>query len=239
VIDPVYALTLRSLLLQKRTIVLVLIALAPVLMALAYALGRSPGDHDHSFYSDLVQQLFVPTVASLVSLVFGVSAFGDEREDGTILYLVATPQARLRLVAAKVAAAWTAALLLLVPSLIVSGALSLRHGLTAGLVGWPLAGIVLASLAYCGASVLLSLYTRRPIVIGVLYILLWEGSIATFAASAAKLSISAYGRAFVGRVLPQAAAPVSGTAVAAVVLIAVTAVAAWATARALGRVELP
>ncbi len=238
-IDPVYTLTLRSLILQKRTIVLVLVALAPVLMALAYALGRSPGDHDHSFYSDLVQQLFVPTVASLVSLVFGVSAFGDEREDGTILYLVATPQARLRLVAAKVAAAWTAALLLLVPSLIVSGALSLRHGLTAGLVGWPLAGIVLASLAYCGASVLLSLYTRRPIVIGVLYILLWEGSIATFAASAAKLSISAYGRAFVGRVLPQAAAPVSGTAVAAVVLIAVTAVAAWATARALGRVELP
>ena len=238
-IDPVYTLTLRSLILQKRTIVLVLVALAPVLMALAYALGRSPGDHDHSFYSDLVQQLFVPTVASLVSLVFGVSAFGDEREDGTILYLVATPQARLRLVAAKVAAAWTAALLLLVPSLIVSGALSLRHGLTAGLVGWPLAGIVLASLAYCGASVLLSLYTRRPIVIGVLYILLWEGSIATFAASAARLSISAYGRAFVGRVLPQAAAPVSGTAVAAVVLIAVTAVAAWATARALGRVELP
>jgi ABC-2 type transport system permease protein len=239
VIDPVYALTLRALILQKRTIVLALVALAPVLMALAYALGRSPGDHDHSFYSDLVQQLFVPTVASLISLVFGVSAFGDEREDGTILYLVATPQARLRLVVAKLAAAWTASLLLLVPSLVVSGALSLRHGLTAGLVGWPLAGVVLASLAYCGGSVLLSLYTRRPIVIGVLYILLWEGSIATFAASAAKLSISAYGRAFAGHVLPQAARPVSGTAVAAIVLLAVTAATAWATARALGRVELP
>jgi ABC-2 type transport system permease protein len=238
-IDAVYALTLRSLILQKRTIVLALIALAPVLMALAYALARSPGSHDHSFYSDLVQQLFVPTVASLISLVFGVSAFGDEREDGTILYLVATPQSRLRLVVAKVAAAWTASLALLVPSLVVSGVLSLRGGLTAGLVGWPLVGVVLASLAYCGASVLLSLYTRRPIVIGVLYILLWEGSIATFAASAAKLSISAYGRAFVGHVLPQASKPVSGTAVAAIVLILVTAVASWATARALGRVELP
>ncbi|HKV68559.1 MAG TPA: ABC transporter permease [Gaiellales bacterium] len=238
-IDAVYGLTLRSLLLQKRTIVLVVVALTPVLMALAYALARSPGDHDHSFYSDLVQQLFVPTVAALVSLVFGVSAFGDEREDGTILYLVATPQARLRLVVAKVAAAWTASLLLLVPSLIVSGALSLRHGLTAGLVGWPLAGVVLASLAYCAGSVLLSLYTRRPIVIGVLYIILWEGSIATFAASAAKLSISAYGRAFVGHVLPQAAPPVSGTLVAGIVLVAVSAATAWFAARALGRVELP
>jgi ABC-2 type transport system permease protein len=239
VIDPVYTLTLRSLILQKRTIVLVLVACAPVLMALAYALARSPGDHDHSFYSDLVQQLFVPTVASLIALVFGVSAFGDEREDGTILYLVATPQARLRLVVAKVAAAWTATLLLLVPSLILSGALSLRTGLTAGLVGWPLLGVVLASLAYCAAAVLLSLYTRRPIVIGVIYILLWEGSIATFAASAAKLSISAYGRAFVGHVLPQASRPVAGTAVSALVLVAVAAAAAWATARALGRVELP
>jgi len=239
VIDAVYGLTLRSLLLQKRTIVLVVVALTPVLMALAYALARSPGDHDHSFYSDLVQQLFVPTVASLIALVFGVSAFGDEREDGTILYLVATPQARLRLVTAKVAAAWTATLLLLVPSLVVSGALSLRHGLTAGLIGWPLLGVVLASLAYCAAAVLLSLYTRRPIVIGVIYILLWEGSIATFAPSAAKLSISAYGRAFVGHVLPQAAQPVAGTVVSALVLVAVAAAAAWATARALGRVELP
>jgi ABC-2 type transport system permease protein len=239
VIDPVYTLTLRSLILQKRTIVLLVVALAPVLMALAYALGRSPGDHDHSFYSDLVQQLFVPTVASLIALVFGVSAFGDEREDGTILYLVATPQSRIRLVLAKVAAAWTATLALLVPSLVASGVLSLRHGLTAALVGWPLAGVVLASLAYCGASVLLSLYTRRPIVIGVLYILLWEGSIATFAASAAKLSISAYGRAFVGHVLPHASPPVAGTAVATLVLVAVTAAATWAAARALGRVELP
>jgi ABC-2 type transport system permease protein len=239
VIRPVFALTLRSLLLQRRTIVLALVAAAPVLMALVYALARSPGSHDHSFYSDLVQQLFVPTVAALISLVFGVSAFGDEREDGTILYLVATPQPRLELVVAKIAAAWTAAMILLVPSLVVSGLLSLRSGVTAGLIGWPLLGVVLASLAYCAASVLLSLYSRRPIVIGVLYILLWEGSIATFAASAAKLSISAYGRAFVAHVLPQASRPVAGTVVSALVLVAVISVAGWAAARALRRVELP
>ena len=238
-IRPVFALTLRSLLLQKRTIVLGLVAAAPVLMALIYALARSPGSHDHSFYSDLVQQLFVPTVASLISLVFGVSAFGDEREDGTILYLVATPQPRRELVAAKIAAAWAATLILLVPSLVASGLLSLRTGSSTALIGWPLLGVLLASLAYCAGSVLLSLYTRRPIVIGVLYILLWEGSIATFAASAAKLSISAYGRAFTAHVLPQASRPVASTAVSALVLLVVVAVTGWAAARALTRVELP
>jgi ABC-2 type transport system permease protein len=241
VIGPVFRLTLRALLWQKRTIMLSLVAAAPALMALAYALGRSGHVHDHRFYSDLVQQMFVPTVASLISLVFGVSAFGDEREDGTVLYLVATPQPRLGLAVAKIGAAWVASLVLLVPSLIVSGLLALSGsgGLSAGLIGWPLAGVALAGLAYCAVSVLLSLYTRRPVVIGILYILLWEGSIATFAKSAAKLSISAYGRAFVAHALPQAAKPAASAAAAAIVLAAVICAAAWASARALTRVELP
>ncbi len=238
-IAPVFRLTLRSLLLQRRTIVLALVTLAPIVTALAYALARPAGSNDNSFYSDLVQQLFVPTVASLIALVFGVSAFGDEREDGTILYLVATPQPRLELVIAKIAAAWTAALILLVPSLVVSGLLSLGSGSTVGLIGWPLLGVVLASLAYCAAAVWLSLHTRRPIIIGILYILLWEGSIATFAASAARLSISAYGRAFVAHALPQASRPVAGTVPSALILAGVVGVAGWATARALRRVELP
>ena len=123
---PVYGLTLRSLLLQRRTIVLALLAGAPVLMAFVYAVAAR-ADADHlEFYSHLVQQLFVPTIAAVVALVIGVSAIGDEREDGTILYLVATPQSRLGLIATKIAAAWTATLVLLVPSLVISAILILK-----------------------------------------------------------------------------------------------------------------
>jgi ABC-2 type transport system permease protein len=239
VIWPVFRLTLRALLWQKRTIMLALVAAAPALMALVYALARSGHVHDHEFYSNLVQEMFVPTVASLISLVFGVSAFGDEREDGTVLYLVATPQPRMGLAVAKIGAAWVASLVVLVPSLVASGLLALGGGASVRLIGWPLVGVVLASLAYCSAAVLLSLYTRRPVVIGILYILLWEGSIATFARSAAKLSISAYGRAFVAHALPQAAKPAAGTAASVVVLGVVICAAGWASARALTRVELP
>ena len=238
-IGPVFRLTLRALLWQKRTIMLALVAAAPALMALVYALARSGHVHDHEFYSNLVQEMFVPTVASLISLVFGVSAFGDEREDGTVLYLVATPQPRLGLAVAKIGAAWVASLVLLVPSLVASGLLALGGSASLRLIGWPLVGVVLASLAYCSAAVLLSLYTRRPVVVGILYILLWEGSIATFAKSAAKLSISAYGRAFVAHALPQAAKPAAGTAASAIVLAVVICAAGWASARALTRVELP
>jgi ABC-2 type transport system permease protein len=239
VIGPVLRLTLRALLLQKRTIMLALICLAPVLTALIYALAKDPTSSDLDFYSGIVQQLFVPTVAAVIALVFGVSAFGDEREDGTILYLVATPQPRIELVAAKVAAAWIATLLLLVPSLVLTAFLSLEGNLTTGELAWPLVGVVLASLAYCAVAAWLSLMTRRPIIIGIIYILLWEGSIATFAASAERLSISAYGRSFVAHALPQAAKPVTGMVNSTLVLAVVVAVAGWATARALVRRELP
>jgi ABC-2 type transport system permease protein len=236
---PVVRLTLRALLLQKRTIVLVAVAALPLVMAFVFALAHPSGANHHDFYSGLVQQLFVPTVASLVSLVFGVSAFGDEREDGTILYLVATPQPRIELAAAKTLAAWLAAMILLVPSLILSGLLALGPQATVSLIGWPLVGVAAASLAYCAAASLLSLYTRRPVIIGVLYILLWESSIATFAASAKKLSISAYGRAFVAHVLPQSSPAVTGMGVAAIVLAVVICVSLWATARGLSHRELP
>jgi ABC-2 type transport system permease protein len=239
VIGPIYRLTLRALLVQKRTLMLALVALAPVVTALIFALARGPQDSVRDFYSAIVQQLFVPTVASLIALVFGVSAFGDEREDGTILYLVATPQPRVELVIAKVAAAWTATLALVVPSLVLSGVLALGGQAGVRLIGWPLLGVMLSTLAYCAASAWLSLMTRRPVVIGVIYILLWEGSIATFAASAAKLSISAYGRAFVAHALPQAATPVAGTVASTVVLAIVVAVAIMAATRRLVTAELP
>jgi ABC-2 type transport system permease protein len=238
IIGPVYRLTLRALLLQRRTILLALLAAAPVVMALVYALAASADAHHFRFYSHLVQDLFVPTIAAVVALVIGVSAIGDEREDGTIYYLVATPQSRIGLIATKVAAAWTATLLLLVPSLVISALLILRGAADASSILWPVAGVALATLAYCGVAGWLSLRTRRPIVIGVLYILLWEGSIATFAASASKLSIAAYGRALVAERLPEAAAPVVGPAPAVVILIAAAAITCWLGARALVRVEL-
>ena len=80
---------------------------------------------------------------------------------------------------------------------------------------------------------------RRPIVVGVLYILLWEGSIATFAASADRLSIAAYGRALVAERLPQAAAAVVSPGTAIIVLLCAAAGGTLLAARAMTRAELP
>ena len=236
---PIYGLTIRALLGQRRTLALVLLSLAPVLMALVFSLAADADADPYRFYSRLVQRLFIPVITALVALIVGVSAIGDEREDGTILYLAATPLPRLGIVVAKILAAWTVCLALLVPSVVVCGLLALTGDVTIAILVWPALGVALAALAYCAVGGWLSLQVRRPIVVGVIYILLWEGSIATYAASADRLSIAAYGRALVAEQLPQSAAGVVSPATAAIVLIAATVAGALLGARAMTRAELP
>src|SRR5262249_54412778 len=135
--------------------------------------------------------------------------------------------------------AWAVCAVLLVPGVVLCGLLALGGDVTVGLILWPLAGVILAALAYCAGSAWLSLFVRRPIVVGVLYILLWEGSIATYAASADRLSIAAYGRALVAEKLPEAAGAVVSPGVAAVVLVCAAAGGALLAARAMRHAELP
>ena len=236
---PIYGLTIRALLGQKRTLALVLLSCAPVFMAAVFSVAADADADPHNFYSRLVQRLFIPLITALVALIVGVSAIGDEREDGTILYLVATPLPRLGIVVAKILAAWTVCVALLVPSVVVCGLLALTGDVTFAVLFWPALGVTLAALAYCAVGGWLSLQVRRPIVVGVIYILLWEGSIATYAASADRLSIAAYGRAMVAEQLPQSAAGVVSPATAAVILLVATVAGALLGARALTRTELP
>ena len=78
--------------------------------------------------------------------------------------------------------------------------------------------------------------------IGLIYVLFWEGSIATFAPSARWLSLGAYGRAVVAGGLPSSTdenVPAIGAAAAVLVLAGVAAVATLWCGRRLARVELP
>jgi ABC-type transport system involved in multi-copper enzyme maturation permease subunit len=44
-----------------------------------------------SRYASLAETLFLSTAVAIVSLVLGASSIGDERDDGSILHVVATP----------------------------------------------------------------------------------------------------------------------------------------------------
>ena len=234
---PVYRLTLRSLFTGKKVLALAALALVPVIAATVFA---SAGEIEPElFWARMLQRLVIPTITAFIAVVIGASAIADEREDGTILYLASTPLSRLTLIATKIAAAWTATLALLVPAVLASGAIALSGEADAAQIAWPLLGVVLAALCYCAAAAWLAMVVRRPVVIGVLYILLWEGSIATFAASADRFSIAAYGRAIAVEGVIDVNAPDASAAAAIVILAAVAALAAWAAARRMTRTELP
>ena len=87
---------------------------------------------------------------------------------------------------------------------------------------------MVGACAYAAAFGALSLRVKRPVVIGLIYVLFWEGSIATFAPSARWLSLGAYARAVVAGGLPSFTdynVPAIGAFAAAAVLAGVAALA--------------
>jgi len=171
---PVVAITLRSLLDQRRFWLMVLLAAVPALLTL---MGRAFGEAD--FSERIFDQLMVQTVLPLVALIFGTGALGSELEDGTIVYLLAKPGHRARIVVAKglVAAGITAALV--VPSTLVTGFLVATT--EPDIVGPTLAyavAVAVGGAAYALGFMTLSSITSRALAIGLGYVLLWEGVLA-------------------------------------------------------------
>lgn len=225
----------RGLARTGRTLALAAIATLPILVAIAQ---RIDGEESSAVvYADLLAQLIIPTVVAFVALVLAASAIGDDREDGTILFLVATSIPRSLLVASKAVAAWLVSMLVLIPSLVATA--TILGQTSAGALAWPLIAVALVSAAYAGIFTWVSLLTRRAIIVGAVYVLLWEGTIATFADSADRLSLAAYGRRIAAAGVGDIDAPAMGLATAIIVLAAAAVVGVWLGARALRRVELP
>ena len=100
---------------------------------------------------------------------------------------------------------------------------------------------MLAAAAYAALSLLLSLSIRHGILAGILYVLLWEGSIGNFAASASRFSIAAYAKVIASKgfddVPPLNVPNVSEAAAVALLAIGTVLLLAAAT-RALKRADL-
>ncbi len=166
--------TLRGLLGRRRTLLMLLLALLPVLVGLLIRIGGGRSDAP-----EILDTLVVRTVLPLIALVFGTATIGSEVEDGTAVFLLAKPIPRWRIALAKlaVAAALTAALV--VPPLIVTGLLVGGFGgeSVSTAIGFALAAIA-GGTAYAVAFSALGVVTSRALVVGLGYTLLWEGVLA-------------------------------------------------------------
>jgi ABC-2 type transport system permease protein len=170
VMAPLIEVTLRGLLGRRRTILLALLAGLPVLIALLIKVSGGRPDADR-----ILDTLVVRTVMPLVALIIGTAAIGSEIDDGTAVYLIIKPIPRWRIALSKilVAAGLTAAMV--VPAVLLTGLLlGSRNDTATTLVGFAVACLVGGS-AYAAAFVTLSLFTTRALLLGLAYVLIWEG----------------------------------------------------------------
>ena len=234
---PVFMLALRTALGGRRVFALLSLNLIPVIAAVAGAAGEAS---HAALYARVVGNIVIPIQVALVALALAGATISDERDESTILYLTQTPLARMAIVGAKLAAIGVGTAALTLPGAI-AGAL-LVSGRGGGAVLITLAAVWLATLAYAGLFTWLAFRLRRAVVSGLLYIVIWEGSIASFAASADRLSVSAYARRIAKAAEPdfawRTAAP-TGVTAAVIALLVFTLGGLWLGTRRLERMELP
>lgn len=174
----------------------------------------------------LLGDLGMAVLLPLTALVIGSSVLGLEIEDGTITHLLTKPLPRGEIVLSKLAVAWMVTSVATAVPLAVAGAIAGSWQLAAGLF----AGAVAGALVYSAVFLAFSVLTRRPVALGLIYIMLWENLLVRFADGAAYLSVQEYAGALTSAVAPGEFQPTAFPALAALILAAALAVAATWTA---------
>ncbi|MBO1415345.1 ABC transporter permease [Streptomyces sp. FH025] len=215
-------LTLRGLLGRRRgALLLVAPALLLVISAIA---GASSDGASHDLTAKILGQLDLGTLVPILGLVIGTGVIATEIDDGSIVYLLAKPLPRHRIVTTKLVVAigitWLVAA---VPTLLAG---LLLYGTRDGVALGYTVAVLVAGAAYSALFLLLGVVTRHAVVAGLAYALVWESLIGNFVEGARTLSVQQWGRAVAEAVAGDTAIGADVSLGAAVPLLLVVTVAA-------------
>ena len=187
------SLTLRSLLGRKR--IWLLLPLPALLIGLTL-LGHLHDAVSTDWIQPIEQGLGFGVVVPVMALIIGASVIGSEIDDGTIVHILTKPLPRREILIAKLVVAAAVTAVTTGVTLFVAGVIAsdLRFG-----VGLAV-GAAIASCCYCALFVALSLVSRRPVLVGLVYILLWEGLLTHVLTSGGVISIEAYAVTIANRI---------------------------------------
>jgi len=179
--------TLRQLVSRRRTVLLLLLGLVLIVVALVFRLAGDEARAMH-FTAGLLSSLGVGTLMPLVALILGTGAIGAEIDDGTAVFLLSKPLSRRSVVLTKLVVAAACAIALTSGPMLVAGVLG-AGGLGDGLVLGFVAAAAIGSVLYAAIFLALSLVTSRALVLGLAYVLIWEGLLAGLFAGTRTFSI--------------------------------------------------
>jgi ABC-2 type transport system permease protein len=176
---------------------LLLLPLPVLLLGLAL-LADSFGADPDEWVAPVVVALGFGVVLPVMALIVGTGVLGSEIDDGTVIHILAKPLPRREIVLAKLVVAILVTVLSagvpLFLAALVTGSVEFAFGVGVG----ALVGVV----AYTALFLALSLVTRRPVLVGLVYVLIWEDLLGNLLSGARVLSIQQYVVAVADRVAP-------------------------------------
>ncbi|GLH98396.1 ABC transporter permease subunit [Phytohabitans aurantiacus] len=160
----------------------------PLLVIGLAVLSRGFGVAPEHWGEPVLVGLGLAVVLPVIALIAGTGVLGSEIDDGTIVHILTKPLPRSQIVLPKLAVATAATAVSVAVPLYVAGVLADSVGLGLALAA---AGTV-GALAYSALFLALSLVTRRPVLLGLVYVLVWEGLLGNFVSGTRVLSIQQY-----------------------------------------------
>ncbi|QXC63631.1 hypothetical protein KSP35_10115 [Aquihabitans sp. G128] len=183
-----YRLLVRSVATRGRLLAVSALALLSVLTAF---IVRSSSSVDHLGDGVDFVNANIATLFPVAVLLFGAATIGDLVDDSSLVYLWLRPvPAWVHVLAAWAATVTVTVPLILVPVVVATTVIDSDPGLLAGAV---LGGLV-AIAAYAALFVTAGVRFRRALPWGLVYILIWEGFVASAGETATKLAVRSYVR---------------------------------------------
>ena len=185
----IFGLTVRQLAGSRRLwLVLALVAL-PILAAVLFHVGDTTTTSTR-FADNVTSTLVASGILPLVMLLFATSAFGNELVDRTLGYLTLKPLARWRIVVPKLGAAVVVGGIPVATSGLLAVAL-IDDGALGGAVATGL-GLLAGAVAYTAIFTWAGLATRHALLIGLVYVFVWEATLAAYLDGVRYLSVRRY-----------------------------------------------
>ncbi len=190
--QPIFTVTLRALARNRRALVVIALLCVPALLALVYVAseGNSGGE---DFVINLFITLVLPILLPLTALIFATSALGSEIEDRTLVYLTLRPVSRMTVIVAKFLASALITTVLVEVSLAVTYLVGTQGSGDSQNLGAILLSGLVGCLAYSSLFLLVSLWLpRRGLLVGFIYVLVWEGILSQISTGLATFSVRRY-----------------------------------------------
>ena len=228
--------TLRALLNRRRTLLLGLLGVLMVASVLLYRVSDPSAAESLEVTRGLLADFGLGVLLPVVAVIVGTAAIGSELDDGTIVYLLSKPVPRWLIVLAKLVVAAIVVTLLVVPAMVIAAVIG--QGDTDLALPYAAASAA-GAVEYTALFVALSLITSRALIVGLAYVVVWEGVVAGLFAGTRVLSVRQHLLAIAEAVGGETAADADlALAVAAIAAAGVTLLAIGLAIRRLQVVEL-